>query len=51
MPASDTTPVAGHLALLRLAMREYDIDAVIVPSSDPHMSEYVPPRWQGRAWL
>ncbi len=32
-------------------MRHERIDAVIVPSSDPHLSEYLPQRWQGRAWL
>jgi Xaa-Pro aminopeptidase len=24
---------------------------VLVPSSDPHLSEYLPERWQGRQWL
>ena len=24
---------------------------VVVPSSDPHLSEYLPERWQGRQWL
>ena len=54
MPASDvpeTTVIAARLARLRLAMREHQIDAVIVPTSDPHLSEYVAPRWQGRLWL
>ena len=23
----------------------------MVPSSDPHLSEYLPARWQGREWL
>jgi Xaa-Pro aminopeptidase len=27
------------------------VDAVLVPSSDPHLSEYLPERWQGRRWL
>jgi hypothetical protein len=27
------------------------LDAVLVPSSDPHLSEYLPERWQGRQWL
>lgn len=27
------------------------IDAVLVPSADPHLSEYLPERWQGRQWL
>ncbi|HEY8049537.1 MAG TPA: aminopeptidase P family protein [Ramlibacter sp.] len=25
--------------------------AVLVPSSDPHVSEYLPERWQGRVWF
>jgi Xaa-Pro aminopeptidase len=32
-------------------MRAHQIDAVIVPTGDPHLSEYVAPCWQGRAWL
>jgi len=26
-------------------------DALLVPSSDPHLSEYLPERYQGRQWL
>ena len=29
-------------------MRAQHIDALIVPSADPHLSEYLPARWQGR---
>jgi Xaa-Pro aminopeptidase len=25
--------------------------AALIPSSDPHLSEYLPERWQGRQWL
>ncbi|HEX6018658.1 MAG TPA: aminopeptidase P family N-terminal domain-containing protein, partial [Burkholderiaceae bacterium] len=25
--------------------------ALLVPSADPHLSEYLPARWQGRQWL
>jgi len=32
-------------------MRDAQVDAFIVPSSDPHLSEYLPERWQGRQWL
>lgn len=32
-------------------MARQGIDAYIVPSSDPHLSEYLPRRWQGREWL
>ena len=49
------TPVqsnpASRLTLLRAAMRAAQIDAYIVPSADPHLSEYLPAHWQGRAWL
>ncbi|TXI25076.1 MAG: aminopeptidase P family protein [Roseateles sp.] len=36
---------------LRDAMRAAGVDAVLVPSADPHLSEYLPERWQGRQWL
>ena len=42
---------AERIDRLRAAMQRHGIDAVIVPSSDPHLSEYLPGRWQGRAWL
>jgi Xaa-Pro aminopeptidase len=42
---------AARLAQLRAAMAQHGIDAVIVPSADPHLSEYLPGRWQGREWL
>ena len=32
-------------------MRAQQIDAYMVPSADPHLSEYLPQRWQGREWL
>ncbi|MFP5390226.1 MAG: M24 family metallopeptidase [Gammaproteobacteria bacterium] len=49
-----TEPVlqpAGKLAALRAAMARHQIDAVMVPSSDPHLSEYLPLHWRGREWL
>ena len=39
------------LSLLRSVMKRESIDAVIIPSSDPHNSEYVAPHWQGRKWI
>ncbi|MBJ7309405.1 aminopeptidase P family protein [Rugamonas sp. CCM 8940] len=45
------TDVAGRLAQLRQAMGRHQIDALMVPSADPHLSEYLPARWQGRQWL
>ena len=32
-------------------MQENNVDAFIVYSADPHMSEYLPEEWQERAWL
>ncbi len=51
MPTPEHSTIAQRLAQLRSAMRAQHIDAVIVPTSDPHLSEYVPAHWQGRAWL
>jgi Xaa-Pro aminopeptidase len=49
---NDSVPtITGRLAALRQAMRQAGVDAVLVPSSDPHISEYLPPRWTGREWL
>ncbi len=32
-------------------MHKHGIAAVLVPSADPHLSEYLPAHWQARAWL
>ena len=48
---SDSTDIPGRLAALRQAMRQRHVDALLVPSADPHLSEYLPARWQGRRWL
>ena len=42
---------AARLARLRSAMARAGIDACVVPSSDPHLSEYLPGHWKGREWL
>jgi Xaa-Pro aminopeptidase len=42
---------AARLEQLRAAMARHGVDAFIVPSSDPHLSEYLPRRWQGREWI
>lgn len=42
---------SDRLELLRNAMREHGVDACVVLTSDPHLSEYLPDRWQGREWL
>ncbi|MBB5189918.1 Xaa-Pro aminopeptidase [Silvimonas terrae] len=35
---------------LRAAMSRNQFDAWIIPSADPHLSEYLPDYWQGRKW-
>jgi Xaa-Pro aminopeptidase len=39
------------IAELRKLMQDRQIAAWIVPSTDPHQSEYVADHWQARAWL
>lgn len=46
-----TTLIPQRLALLRQQMAVAQIDACLIPSADPHLSEYLPERWQGRAWF
>lgn len=43
--------IKNRLESLRELMRQADVDAVIVPQGDPHMSEYLSPHWQLRRWL
>lgn len=39
------------LSHLRELMKKNRIDAYIIPSSDPHISEYLPDYWKSRSWL
>lgn len=43
--------VKEKLAALRAEMEKNNIDAFIVFSADPHMSEYLPQAWREREWL
>ncbi|OLL29513.1 Xaa-Pro aminopeptidase [Burkholderia sp. SRS-W-2-2016] len=47
----ETSSIPERLASLRAAMAREGIAAYLVPSADPHLSEYLPGRWQGRQWL
>jgi Xaa-Pro aminopeptidase len=49
--AATNDPRPARLAALRAHMGSQGWRAVLVPSSDPHLSEYLPERWQGRQWL
>lgn len=39
------------IGALRQKMSQNNIDAFIIYSADPHMSEYLPAEWQERSWL
>jgi len=39
------------IAALRLAMKTQQLDAYLVPSGDPHQSEYVSDHWKSRQWI
>lgn len=43
--------VREKIAALRSALDERGLNAYVVPSSDPHISEYPPAHWTGRAWI
>lgn len=46
-----TSETRLRIERLRDAMTANGVHAVFVPSSDPHLSEYLPDRWQGRQYL
>lgn len=43
--------VVQRLARTRTLMNQNGVHALLVPSADPHLSEYLPAYWQGRQWL
>ena len=43
--------VNERITALRRLMVKYNLDAYIIPSSDPHMSEYVADHWKARSWI
>ena len=49
----DTRTSTHRLRIERVRdeLKRQNLAAVLVPSSDPHLSEYLPVRWQGRQWL
>ena len=41
----------NNLEALRELMRNKGVDAVIIPGTDPHQSEYVSNYWKLRDWV
>ena len=50
MTISKTT-IQQRLKTVRAEMAAQDVTALIVPTADPHLSEYLPEYWQAREWL
>jgi Xaa-Pro aminopeptidase len=46
-----TSSPSAALTALRAAMQAAGVQACLVPSADPHLSEYLPDYWQLRPWL
>ena len=46
-----TSPIRLRITHLREVLSKSGVHAVLVPSSDPHLSEYLPGHWQSREWL
>ena len=40
--------VNEKIAALRGEMAKANVDALVIPTSDPHMSEYIPEAWKAR---
>lgn len=45
------TTVPERLAAIRAFMETAKLDAFIVPSTDAHLSEYPPKKWESRKWI
>lgn len=43
--------INSRLSLLRQQMKASGVNAVIIPQTDPHQSEYLADHWQLRRWL
>ena len=46
-----THPCRLRIDRLRETLQAEGVHALLVPSADPHLSEYLPGHWQGREWL
>ena len=45
------TIIQQRISALREAMKHYNMGAYIIPSSDPHLSEYPADCWKSRQWI
>ena len=50
-PSTPKTAISQRLTDLRMVLTEHELTAIIIPTADPHLSEYLPEYWQTREWL
>lgn len=46
-----TQGIRNRIDLLRKWLKQKNLSAFIIPTSDPHLSEYVAPHWKSREWI
>ena len=46
-----TSPIRLRITQIQEVLAREGVHALLVPSSDPHISEYLPGRWQARQWF
>ncbi len=46
-----TMIIAERISGLRKLMNMHQIDAYLITGTDPHLSEYIPKRWETREWI
>jgi Xaa-Pro aminopeptidase len=49
--ADNRALVRTRIEAMRAELRAQGLAAWLLPSADPHLSEYLPERWQGREWM
>ncbi len=47
----NTSTISERLIAIRNFMQAAKLDAFIIPSTDAHLSEYPPKRWESRKWI
>lgn len=47
----NSNPIPERISELRKFMCDNKLDAFIIPSTDPHLSEYPPKKWESRKWI
>ena len=51
IPNMSTSTISERLIAIRNFMEAAKLDAFIIPSTDAHLSEYPPKRWESRKWI